>query len=116
MCWFLLIRTALVCIVDGFIRAVREAPIYKQHSVVDVLEWSLNLLADTSMEAALERVSQATMGDLSGYASVANWTATDRNNFKRNIENYNDELLDFRRNLSRKTMPQIVHFYYREEG
>lgn len=92
-------------------------PVYLENPVVDVLDWSLRLLAKSpSIRSAVNKLHKMNKRDLPRYPSLATWTTQETKAFDRALDDYDDELLEFRSGLPEKTMPEIVHHYYRFKG
>ena len=103
--------------VDDYLKVVRQMPIYRHQGTVDILEYALKLLQkSTSMRSATNKLHKMTLEDLPNLPSLATWASQEIALFDKNIETFDDELSDFKRNLVKKSLPQIVHHYYREKG
>ena len=104
-------------IVDDFLDAVRKMPIYSHHGTVDILDYALRLLQKSpSIRSVLNKLHKIDLQDLPNIPSLADWNPQEIATFNKNIETYDDELSEFKRSLGKKSIPQIVHFYYREKG
>ncbi|CAD6584534.1 MAG: putative PHD type zinc finger protein with BAH domain-containing protein [Cyphobasidiales sp. Tagirdzhanova-0007] len=102
---------------DDFLDAVRKMPIYSHHGTVDILDYALRLLQKSpSIRSVLNKLHKIDLQDLPNIPSLADWNPQEIATFNKNIETYDDELSEFKRSLGKKSIPQIVHFYYREKG
>ena len=103
--------------VEKYLEEVRAMAVASDRSTVDLLTIALQALRKTrNTGKALVEVQNLLEQKPAPYPSLAIWTQTEMNNFDRNLINYQDELSEFRRNLSKKSLPEIVHYYYRYKG
>lgn len=104
-------------VLDAFIEEVKLLPDLQDRVTVDALAIALQTLRKAgTVKKALAELQLMFAQKLNNYPSLSIWTPTEINNFDRNITNFEDELSEFRRNLPRKTLPEIVHYYYRFKG
>jgi hypothetical protein len=103
---------------------IRLAKIANRSGNVDLIMQTLQIInaaAPTSAisSATASTVEQAVTKTLAGpmqCASLARWTENEEYTFDEELQDYEDELGRYVKTRKIKSMPEIVHHYYREKG
>lgn len=98
-------------------RQVRALPSLQSFINVDALILALKVLAKSStVDMAVSSFAEEVASEFTGHGSLSVWNDVDKATFRKNIDNFDDQLSDFRSNLPRKTNAEIVHHYYYTAG